>query len=587
MKKIIFSAAIALSAVVFSSCDDFLNDNRFPLDKQSDNPAYWNNESNVILQVNNLYPVFIGYASGSSTSGLFYFTTLSDDQGGGIGNGFTNWKYVNIPSNDDNWKKPYEYIRQTNSIISNVEASALADKVKAKYIGIARMHRAYQYFKLVRAYGDVPYYDYVIDASDNESLMKPRDNRDQIMDKVLDDLKFAAANIGGGDKTSYSSDMAYAMLADIALWEGTFCKYRTAEENGYAADAERAKKFLQECVAACEEIMGAGYSLSPSYQAIYNTPEKGLDSNPEIIFYKEYKQTVLTQSLINYLTQTTAIAGISKDAFDSYLFKDGKPLALTSMDKDDCGYIKEGIVSGIGDKAISGNVLYIGDLLDRRDSRLSETIDTVVAFGTSTDGMTWARYGSNQLSSNTGYLIKKYDNITIPWDYRATGNYTSAPVFWLSVVYLNFAEAKAELGTLTDADLNASINKLYARAELPDQTVASLSNMNDPANNMNVSSLIWEVRRCRRCELIMDNDFRYWDMIRWHQLEKLDTSKYPNIHLGANLKNVANKPSNMVGDYINAIPGNERVFNDRNYLFPIPSSQITLNPNLTQQPLWK
>lgn len=90
MKKIIFSAAIALSAVVFSSCDDFLNDNRFPLDKESDLPEYWNNELTVKLQCDSLYNVFTGYGSG--TNGLFYFTTLSDDQGGAIDNKFSNWK---------------------------------------------------------------------------------------------------------------------------------------------------------------------------------------------------------------------------------------------------------------------------------------------------------------------------------------------------------------------------------------------------------------------------------------------------------------------------------------------------------------
>lgn len=62
----------------------------------------------------------------------------------------------------------------------------------------------------------------------------------------------------------------------------------------------------------------------------------------------------------------------------------------------------------------------------------------------------------------------------------------------------------------------------------------------DPANNMGVSNLIWEIRRCRRCELIMDNWYRYWDLIRWHQLDKLDSTKYPNIMLGANVSNVPN-----------------------------------------------
>ena len=88
---------------------------------------------------------------------------------------------------------------------------------------------------------------------------------------------------------------------------------------------------------------------------------------------------------------------------------------------------------------------------------------------------------------------------------------------------LNFAEAKAEMGSLTQDDLNNSINKLQARAGLPAMTTTPDA---DPANNMGVSNLIWEIRRCRRCELIMDNWYRYWDLIRWHQLDKLDSTKY-------------------------------------------------------------
>ena len=52
---------------------------------------------------------------------------------------------------------------------------------------------------------------------------------------------------------------------------------------------------------------------------------------------------------------------------------------------------------------------------------------------------------------------------------------------------------------------------------------------------MKVSNLIWEIRRCRRCELMTDNWIRYWDLVRWHQLDKIDTSVYTDVNRGANL----------------------------------------------------
>lgn len=577
MKKSIILAAVSFACMTFASCDHFLNENRYPLDQQTDNPQYWNNESNVSKQCDNLYVNFTGY--GDSGYGLYYFETLNDNQGSGVGGVFTNWAYTNIPTSSSLWKASYTEIRHCNQIIAGVTGSGLNDNIKNKYIGIARMVRAMQYYELVRAYGDVPYTDQVLDVN-SEELYGPRVDRDQVMDKVYEDLDFAAKNIGNGTKTTWSSDMAYAMMSKICLYEATYCKYRTVEENYKAADLQRANRFFNYVVAAGDYLMGRNYSLNSDYRSNYNSPS--LQANPEMIFYKAYKEATLTHQTIRYTVASTVIAGISRDAFDDFLFLDGKPLALTSMDTNDAGIVRKGVGSGT-----NGKVLSIADVLKKRDQRLSAIVDTVVCYGTSEEGMTYSRAGSSQLSSSTGYLVRKFDNTSIPVNFRTGNNYTCAPVFWLSVVYCDYAEAKAELGTLSDTDLNNTLNKLYARAGLPAQTVASLSGMNDPANDMNVSSLIWEVRRCRRCETMLDDDLRYWDLQRWHQLDKLDTQKNPKIRQGANLKNAVNSYNYMVGDYMQSIPGNDRVFSAREYLYPIPSGQITLNPALEQQPNWK
>lgn len=579
MKKSIILTAVSLACMTFASCDHFLNENRYPLDEQTDNPQYWNNESNVIMQCDNLYTNIIGYGIGDS-DGLFYFRTLNDNQGSGVGSAFTNWAFTNVPSASNTWKNPYIQIRHCNQIIEGVQKSSLNDNIKNKYIGIARMIRAMKYYELVRAYGDVPYVDKVLDIN-SEELYGPRTDRDIVMDKVYEDLDFAAKNIGNGSKTTWSSDMAYAMMSKICLYEAAYCKYRTQAENYKAADPERAKKYYGYVVAAGDYLMGRGYSLNPDYRANYNSVS--LENNPEMIFYRAYKESTLTHNTIRFTVASTVIAGISRDAFDDFLFLDGKPLASTSLDTNDAGIVRKGVGSGAAD----GLVLSIADVLKNRDQRLSAIVDTVVCYGTSTEGMTYSRAGSSQLSSSTGYLVRKFDNTNIPLNFRTGSNYTCAPVFWLSVIYCDYAEAKAELGTLTDTDLDNTLNKLYARAGLPKQTVASLGSINDPANDMNVSSLLWEVRRCRRCETMLDDDLRYWDLQRWHQLDKLDTQKNPKIRQGANLKN-ATKPYNyMVGDYMESIPGNDRVFSAREYLYPIPTQQISLNNALTQQPLWK
>lgn len=577
MKKSIILTALSLACLTFTSCDHFLDENRYPLDKQTDNPNYWNNEANVSKQCDNLYVNFEGY--GDDGYGLFYFQTLTDNQGSGVGGAFTNWAYTNVPTSNSIWNASYTQIRHCNQIIQGVTNSTLAEGTKARYLGIARLMRALQYYDLVRAFGDVPYTDQVLDVNSPE-LYGPRDDRDMIMDKVYEDLKYAADNIGNGTKTTWSSDLAWAAMSKICLYEGTYCKYRTQAENYKAADLERANKYLNYVVAAGDHLMGRGYTLNADYRSNYNSVS--LQGNPEMIFYKAYKQATLTHQTIRYTVASTVIAGISRDAFESFLFKDGKPLALTSENTSDKGELKDGEGSGS-----EGKVLSIYKVLRNRDQRLAAIVDTVICYGSSETGMTYSRAGSSQLSSSTGYLVRKFDNTDIPVNFRTGNNYTCAPVYWLSVIYCDYAEAKAELGTLTDADLNNTINKLYARAELPAQTVASLTGMNDPANNMGVSSLIWEVRRCRRCETMLDDDLRYWDLQRWHQLDKLDTRSNPKIKQGANLTGALRPYNYMVGEYMESIPGNDRVFSAREYLYPIPSQQISLNSALTQQPLWK
>ena len=111
----------------------------------------------------------------------------------------------------------------------------------------------------------------------------------------------------------------------------------------------------------------------------------------------------------------------------------------------------------------------------------------------------------------------------------------------------------------------------------------------DPANNMGVSNLLWEIRRQRRCELMFDNWTRYWDLVRWHKLDLLDSKNHPNIYKGANLSLLSNPEVDVAADgyMIGSNTINQpRTYDKKYYFYPIPSGQITLNPQLTQNPGW-
>ena len=575
MKKIVIPT-ILLAAALTSACNSLLD--KEPLDMFTDE-NFWENENTVAGYANGFYEQFTGYGNGGSF-GDFYFKTLSDDQAGGYS--FADWTFTNVPANSAEWKDGWVEIRRANILIERVDRVNMTDAAKAHWRGVGRLRRAWQYYKLIRAYGDIQWIDKPVDFHDEATLYAGRENRDAVMDKVLEDLNYACENMyDNKSRTTLNRDVAYAMKAEVCLFEGTFRKYRKAEDGQTAPDAAGATRYLTAAKEAAAHLMSKSFKLNTSYQENYNSTD--LSSNPEMILYKAYKKDVLQHSLIAYVSSSTQLNGMSKDAFEAYLFTDGKPLALTSLDKDDAARAMP-VTRTVAGKTVNDTVMSISHLLALRDKRLAATIDTALCYV----GRGFTRYGVGMaMTSSTGYGVCKYDNPAIAErDRNQTGrNYTHAPIFWLSVVYLEYAEACAELGTITQDDLDRSINLLKDRAGLPHLTVNP--GFDDPANKMGVSSLIWEIRRERRCELMFDNDFRYWDLIRWHQLDRLDSSTNPDILNGANISaDATEKLVTRKGNYVDGSKGKSRTFGKKHYWYPIPSDQTVLNNKLKQNPGW-
>ncbi len=573
MKKLHILVALGVAASMVS-CDDFLDDNRNPLSQQVSSAQFWSNANNVQGQINRFYEEFSGYGN-SSGSGRFYFSYLNDDQANATSSATIKpWDNTNVPVSSSSWNDPYEAIRGCNLVIEGVESSSLTESQKENFIAIARMMRGYEYYLLVRAFGDVPLVEKALDPADEAELFGPRTARNTVMDFALEDLNYAIEHISTqSSKIEFSADLARAIKSEVCLFEASFARY-------HKQDTPRAEKYFQEVINAAEPLIDK-YPIGNNYQAIYNSFRTELTGNAEIIFMKAYEKDVLMHCTVDYTSSSSPVAGMTKDAFDQYLFKDGKPLALTSENKSDAGKTYPRLDDA--GKPIKDVYNYsIKDVLAVRDGRLSQTIDTAVYYV----GLTYQRPNSMPMTSLTGYGICKFNNLEMPYDYTSTiKNYTCAPLYWGAYVAMNYVEAKAELDKLTDADLNKTVNKLFARAGLPATTVEEMKNMNDPANNMpGVSSLLWEIRRCRRCEFIFDGT-RYWDLIRWHQLELLDNTVHPNVGLGANVSNAPVAAEN-VGGYYNAAMGGIRKFEERQYFYPIPSQQIQLNNKLTQNPGW-
>lgn len=572
MKSKYLIGMLAVAGVAsLTSCDDFLNDNRYPMSSQTVNSTFWSNTENVQNQINYFYEDWTGYGNGSG-SGTFYWSWLSDDQSGRTS--FSNWKFLNTEPSSSSWNAPYIEIRRANLVIQGVESSSLNDAQKANYLAIARMYRARGYYDLVRRYGDVPYITEPLSPSDEAQLYGTRTPRNEVLDSVLSDLNYAVANCATeSGKTVFSTDMIQAFKAEVCLTEGTYAKY-------HQKDNARAEKFLKEAVTAGEAI-AAKYPIGKgieSYRALYQSVRGDLLNNSEIIFMKPYEEGVFMNSISDYSNASDGVAGITKSAFDSFIFLDGKTADKTSYNNTDQGTPE-------GASAVS-----IADLLAVRDARLSVITYDHIFYG----GMSWAAPNTVGQWSSTGYGVAKFNNLSVPQSVvnEINKNYLCAPLYWGGRLYVTILEAKAELGTLTDADLTKYMKPLWDRAgiDTSNLTVAALQSMNDPKNNMSVSSLIWEIRRLRRCELMLDDDLRYWDLIRWHQLQLLDGDKNPDIFKGAYCGNAPIAPQGdqaaTADGYVNCSWGQTRKFDEKYYLYPIPTGQIQLNPNLTQNPGW-
>jgi hypothetical protein len=564
MKYKFFSFLLAALVMATGCKKDFLD--RYPLDALEDD-TYWTNEGNVRTFAYGFYPAyFSGYGSGFTWGKFFSGQSLNDDFAPTTPTPFTK----NVPASGGGWT--FAWVRKANIMIDRVEKSSLTEDVKKHWVGIGRFFRALEYADLVKTFGDVPWYDKELTETD-PALYKPRDSRSVVMDNVLADMQYAAQNVrvaDGTDGLTVNRYVVLALMSRIFLFEGTFQKY-------HSLDQQKAVTYLEAAKWAADEIIKANkYTVTDNFRTVFNSLD--LAGKKEVILYRQYETGILTHSLHSYVNREPQ-SGVSKDAVESFLAKDGLPIGLSPLYQ--------------GDKSIA-------NVVADRDPRLTETIAPELRLK-----------GVAVNYSTSGYAVRKFFNESIKDLPEGSSNLnrTDAPVIRFGEVLLNYAEAVAELGTMTQADLDKSINKLRKRPGIvmPDlQVVGDQPAVNgvvydDPERDPTVPSLIWEIRRERRTELMFEG-FRLDDLKRWKKLGYTDTeansdinrgawikkSDYPTLHTDVKIEGGATE------GYIIPAPSaaSARLFNDQKYyLEPIPLDQIQLyltqGVTLAQNPGWQ
>ena len=592
-KNIILYSFIALLSGT-AGCSDMLD--QYPLDVISPE-TYYNNADELRSATNQFYGMFPGAASGYTESAdvVCTFNLPAEVQG-----------IRTVPTSGGGWN--WEYLRAVNFYLSH---SVRCDDVDARehFDGIARFFRAYFYFEKVKRFGEVPWFDRELSSTDPE-LFRPRDSRDFIMDKILDDLTYAINNISDKkDLYNVTHWTALALKSRICLFEGTYRKYHGIP--GY-------EKFLDECATASKLFIdNAPYAIYKTGAQPYRDLFSSMNAiEEEVILARDYDraQNVMHEANANTLSPTYGRPGMNKKIVNSYLMTNGDRFT------DQPGY----------------ETMQYYDEMQNRDPRLTQTVV----------GPGYMRINSTTVSSpnfgasTTGYQITKWVTDASGDGYLGSSN--DYILFRAAEVYLNYAEAKAELGTLTQDDLKISIKKIRDRVGMPNIDMDAANANPDPylcaleSGYQNVTGpnkgVILEIRRERTIELLLEG-FRYYDIIRWKE-GKIFEQPYKGMYFpgltkgsGENRYDVFDMNDGTVGDkekvdiciYTGKKPsvknirkfyklGDEFVLTDgdkgniichdiekeprqwredRDYLYPIPTQERLLsNGTLSQNPNW-
>ena len=592
-KNIILYSFIALLSGT-AGCSDMLDE--YPLDAISPE-TYYNNADELRSATNQFYGMFPGAASGYTESAdvVCIFNLPAEVQG-----------IRTVPTSGGGWN--WEYLRAVNFYLSH---SVRCDDVDARehFDGIARFFRAYFYFEKVKRFGEVPWFDRELSSTDPE-LFRPRDSRDFIMDKILDDLTYAIDNISDKkDLYNVTHWTALALKSRICLFEGTFRKYHGVP--GY-------EKFLNECATASKLFIdNAPYAIYQTGAQPYRDLFSSMNAiEEEVILARDYdrSQNVMHEANANTLSPTYGRPGMNKKIVNSYLMTNGDRFT------DQPGY----------------ETMQYYDEMQNRDPRLTQTVVGPGYMRINSDAVSSPNFGA----STTGYQITKWVTDASGDGYLGSSN--DYILFRAAEVYLNYAEAKAELGTLTQEDLEISIKKIRDRVGMPNIDMLAANANPDPylcapeTGYRNVTDpnkgVILEIRRERTIELCLEGH-RYYDIIRWKEGKMFEQPflgmYFPGLTQGSgdNRYDVFDMNDGIAGDkekvdiciYTGKKPsvknirkfyklGEEFVLTDgdngniichdiekeprqwneeRDYFFPIPTTERSLtNGALTQNPGW-
>jgi starch-binding outer membrane protein, SusD/RagB family len=520
-----YLSILFVAGLLFSSCKKELLDTK-PNDRIS-TEIFWKTDNDATLAANAVYTYMAEsadhYISWDNMADIV-FTNPTGPQEASIQQGQFN--PLNSRVSDD-WTKYYAGIRAANTFLSHVDQvqttnPALISRLK----GEVRALRAYFYHKLAFLYGDVPLV--TTELTLNESLNVTRTPVASVWDFVASELTDAAAllPITQTEKGRFTKGAALALKARAMLYAGRF----------------------DDAATTAKQVMDQNtYNIYPSYKNLYSY---AAENNQEVILDIQFIKDIYSNDIFKILAPKSVNSNSkwvpTKNIVDAYSMSNGLDITDPASGYNPASpYVNR-------DPRLRFSIFVPGDSLP--NNKIFNPLPT---------SNTGDAVGSSFVVSPTGFNIKKYVNkedLTTP-----TNCGINLILIRYAEVLLTYAEARIELNQI-DATVYAAINKVRQRADV---------NLPAIPTGKTQAELRQIVRHERMVELAFEGQ-RFFDIRRW----RIADIVMPGKVYGLTYKDASN---NLVTI---EVPGWTKVWDNKNYLWPIPQKEIDLNPHLTQNPGW-
>ncbi len=631
MKKAIY---ILTLIIAMTSCKkDFLD--KYPLTSPIESNAFttYDNfksymypcygmftDGNILTSVTAGFPQDAQYRGDYYANYLTYKGTSSQNQ--------YAWQTVQDAVSGNGWD--FTYIRRINIMLDHINDGNLSAAERNHWKAVGYFFHSYWYMMLINRFGDVPWVNQTLGTS-SPAAMGPRISRLEVGDSILARLKWAEDNIGdfavADGKNTINKNCVLAVLSRFSLREATWRKYHQAGEYAsYLVECERASKKLMDqfptLYYATDGQPAAGYGEMWTTESLANIAG--------IILYKEYFDNTYFRCNSSYIEKTSShVVEMPQHTVDMYLTKDGLPIKNTTNtlykgDKNMYSTFRnrdprlyhtvmppynvssaKGTYATWSYSANSAEREYI-DIMKPNESCSNPGVgmkrlptqnwsaSLLPRIPNFSDGK--AATTKAYVSCRSGYYVWKYSD---QWETNFNNgalNTSDKPIFKIEEVLLNYAECMWEQGKFNQSVADITINKLRNRAGVSPMVVSNISTSFDPARDQTVDPVLWEIRRERMVELIGEgfgfDDVRRWKKAPWY-VNKQDYGMWiSKSEISGSLLNTVSGYADNTG----MTEGYRYLFNDpvkdgkgwldKYYLYQVPTSEITLNPALTQNTGW-